>query len=158
VVLVAFAAWFVGDIRVLGLAATPLSEAVAGVLLAATWWITGVFIYHTVRQLVIIHRIYTQDTQIDFYRLTPLYAFSHHTQRTAIGILLFVYLDFLAADPGLRLHPLNLAAGGTLTLLALVAFVGPSAGRTGCWRWRRCACWMRMHAASRPGSMRCSGE
>lgn len=119
VVVFALSGWlFIGDIGVLGLAPTPVSVAVAGVLLAATWWITGVFVYHTVRQLVIIHRIYTQSTRIDFFHLTPLYAFSHHTQRTAIGILFFVYLDFLAADPGLRVHPLNLAAGGTLTLLA----------------------------------------
>ena len=129
VVVIGLAAWFfIGDIRLLGLASTPASVAVAGVLLAATWWITGVFVYHIVRQLVIIHRIYTQSTRIDFFHLTPLSAFSHHTQRTAIGILIFVYFDFLVADPVLRLHPLNLAAGGTLTLLALVAFVGPLGG------------------------------
>ena len=129
VVVIALSAWlFIGDIQVLGLAATPLSLTVAGVLLAATWWITGVFVYHTVRQLVIIHRIYTRSTRIDFFHLTPLYAFSHHTQRTAIGILVFVYFDFLVADPALRVHPMNLAAGGTLTLLALVAFVGPLGG------------------------------
>jgi hypothetical protein len=129
VVVIGLGAWlFIGDIQVLGLAPTPLSLTVAGVLLAATWWTTGVFVYHTVRQLVIIHRIYTRCARIDFFHRTPLSAFSHHTQRIAIGILLFVYFDFLAADPDLRFHPLNLAAGGTLTLLALVAFVGPLGG------------------------------
>ncbi len=129
VVVIGLGAWFfIGDIQVLGLAPTPLSLTVAGVLLAATNWMTGVFVYHTVRQLVIIHRIYTQSTRIDFFHRTPLSAFSHHTQRIAIGILLFVYLSFLAADPDFRFHPLNLAAGGTLTLLALVAFVGPLGG------------------------------
>ncbi len=129
VIVIALGAWlFIPDIRLLEFAPTPLSEAVAGVLLVATWWMSGVFVYHTVRQLAIIHRIYTQSTRIDFFHLTPLYAFSHHTQRTAIGILIFVYVDFLVADAGLRFHPLNLAAGGSLTLLALAAFVGPLGG------------------------------
>jgi len=128
VVIALSALLFLEDVRLLGLAPTPLSEAVAGTLLVTTWWITGVFVYHTVRQLIIIYRTYTRATRIDFFHLTPLYAFSHHTQRTAIAILVFVYFDFLVADPGLRVHPLNLAVGGTLTLLALVAFIGPLGG------------------------------
>ncbi|HSB88403.1 MAG TPA: hypothetical protein VLD63_00110 [Anaerolineales bacterium] len=122
-------AWlFSADLRLLEVAPTLLSEAVFGAVLIATWWATGVFVYHTVRQLVLIHEIYTRRTRIDVFQLTPLYAFSHHTRRTAVAILLFVYLDFLIADPTLRYHPLNLGVGATLALLAVVAFVGPLGG------------------------------
>lgn len=129
VLIIGVMAWlFVGDLRLFEIAATPLSEAVFGVILVVTWWITGVFVYHFVRQLVLIYHIFTRQTRIDFFRLTPLYAFSHHTRRAAIAVLLFVYVDYLAADPTIRLHPMNLGAGGLLTLLAIVAFVGPLAG------------------------------
>jgi hypothetical protein len=129
VLIIGMMAWlFIGDLRLLEVATTPLSVAVFGAILIPTWWISGVLVYHTVRQLVLIYRIYTRQTRIDFFHLSPLYAFSHHTRRTAIAILLFVYFDILVADPGLRIHPLNLAASGTLTLLALVAFIGPLGG------------------------------
>ena len=122
-------AWlFIRDFRLLEVAPTPLSMAVFGAILIPTWWISGVLIYHTGRQLVLIHHIYTRQTRIDFFHLSPLYAFSHHTRRTAIAILLFVYFDFLVADPTIRFHPMNLGAGGLLTLLAVVAFVGPLGG------------------------------
>jgi hypothetical protein len=129
VLIIGVMAWlFIGDLRLLQVATTPLSVAVFGAILIPTWWISGVLVYHTVRQLVLIHHIYTRQTRIDFFHLSPLYAFSHHTRRTAIAILLFVYFDILVADPGLRIHPLNLAASGTLTLLTLVAFIGPLGG------------------------------
>ena len=129
VVTIGVMAWlFIGDLRVLQVALTPLSVAVFGAILIPTWWISGVLVYHTVRQLVLIHHIYTRQTRIDFFHLSPLYAFSHHTRRTAIAILLFVYFDFLVADPTLRVHPMNIGAGGLLTLLAVVAFFGPLGG------------------------------
>lgn len=129
VVLLGALAWLVvGDLRLLEGAQTPLSISIFVPVMAATWWITGVFIYHTIRQLRIIYRTYMRSTRIEIFHLGPLYAFSQHTQRTALAILAFVYLDFLAADPGLRFHPLNLGAGGLLSFLALVAFIGPLGG------------------------------
>jgi len=129
VLVIGVMAWlFIGDPRVLEIAPAPWSLAVFGAILIPTWWIMGVFVYHLVRQLALIYRIYTRQTRIDLFHLTPLYAFSHHTRRAAIAILLFVYVDFLVADPSIRFHPMNVGAGGLLTALAIVAFIGPLGG------------------------------
>jgi len=60
--------------------------------------IFGVLIYHTLHQLLLISRIYTQHARINIYRLQPLYALSLPCALTGIGIILWLS-TWLAASP-----------------------------------------------------------
>lgn len=56
--------------------------------------ITGVLAYHTIHQLALISRIYTQHARINIYRLQPMYALSLPGAFTGIGIILYIYVWF----------------------------------------------------------------
>jgi hypothetical protein len=50
--------------------------------------------YHTIHQLALISRIYTQHARINIYRLQPMYALSLPGAFTGIGIILYIYVWF----------------------------------------------------------------
>jgi hypothetical protein len=75
-----------------GTAGTPLSNASVLAPFIVQNGISGVLAYHTIHQLVLISRIYTQHARINIYRLQPLYALSLPGTFTAIGIILYVYI------------------------------------------------------------------
>jgi hypothetical protein len=47
--------------------------------------ILAVFVYHTIRQLRMVSRIHASVSDLDLFRLGPVYAFSRVTARTALG-------------------------------------------------------------------------
>lgn len=55
------------------------------------WFINGMFIFHTFRQLYLVKEIYDRDAQINLFKLGPLYALSGLTARTALAIVFFGY-------------------------------------------------------------------
>jgi hypothetical protein len=109
-------------------APTPFSMAVTGALGIGLWWIFGTSLYHTVHQLGVISRIYGRHTRLRLLHLGPLYTFSRVTQRTAIGVLVFVYV-FLSTASGFRGQPALLVASGVLfATIAAVIFAWPLVG------------------------------
>ena len=72
----------------LNLGTSQLALSIEIVLFCFIWAMAGVFVYHTFHQLQLVSRIYSHDTHINLFHLGPLYAFSHLTARTALGILL----------------------------------------------------------------------
>jgi hypothetical protein len=104
-----------------------------------------VFIFHTVRQLNFVNRIYRRATRIELFHLKPVYAFSALTARTGIGLILFIYflvainsadsistsdeLNFILFDDFLISGDLfGLLLIGALLLTGIAAFVWPLQG------------------------------
>jgi hypothetical protein len=75
----------------LQLGTSPLALGLELLLFCFVWGIVATFIYHTWRQLRLVHTLYTQYTHINLFQLGPLYAFSRLTAHTAIGITLINY-------------------------------------------------------------------
>lgn len=86
--------------------------------------IAGVLVYHTIHQLRLIHHIYLHHTQLNLYRLQPLYAFSVPAALTAAGFLAYNYFWF-AASPALLQEPVGRALGAFFSVIALVTFAWP---------------------------------
>jgi hypothetical protein len=104
----------------------PATIVEAGVFVLL-WWNWGALIYHTVRQLRLVSHIYTSDTRIDIFNLSPLYSFSWLTARTAIGLVLATYAFILTA-PGLMSNPITLGIMAFNFVFAVVAFAWPLLG------------------------------
>jgi hypothetical protein len=55
------------------------------------WFVNGMFIFHTFRQLYLVKQVYDRDAQINLFKLGPLYALSGLTARTALAIVILGY-------------------------------------------------------------------
>jgi hypothetical protein len=112
----------------MGLATTPASVVLNGVLMVLVWSVVvGTLVYHTVRQLLWLSRIYSRHTHIDLLRPGPLYHLTRITAATAIFLVAIVYL-VLAADRLYFPDPRNILGAAFFGLLAVLAFVGPLVG------------------------------
>ncbi len=116
-----------GSIAALKLATSPLSQAVDGMLFLFQWWAWGVFIYHTVRQLRLVSRIYMHYTHLDLFNQGPLYVFSGLAARTSFG-LVFLNIAVDATTPGSLSQPGSFGLTLFLVILALVTFFWPLMG------------------------------
>ncbi len=56
----------------------------------------------SIHQLRLIDRIFTRFTYLRLFRLGPLYAFSRHTLRSAVGLLILAYALFASAPEVLQ--------------------------------------------------------
>jgi hypothetical protein len=104
---------------------SPFPATVFFVLLLFPWTY-GAVLYHILRQLAVISRIYNHHTRVNLFRLAPLYAFSRQTARTSIGLMVLFSVAVLAA-PGLMLQT---GSGGSalILFLALAVFIVPLVG------------------------------
>jgi hypothetical protein len=87
---------------------------------------TVVLFYHTIRQLRLVSRIYTQHTNVNIFETGPLYALSRVTAITAVALLFFFYLNITLRSQLQGAGPA--IAGGATILLAVAAFVWPLFG------------------------------
>jgi hypothetical protein len=105
-----------------------VSLAVFRVIYLFGWWVFGAFCYHTLHQLMMISRIYTRHTNVNLFRIKPLYAFSNLTALTAGSLTLITY-GWRAVAPSESIDdPISLAIMIVILLLALVAFLWPQLG------------------------------
>jgi hypothetical protein len=106
---------------------SPWVALVESVVYAFVFGMIAVFLYHTLWQLRMVSRIHASATNINLFRLTPLYAFSNLTARTGISLLLMNYFSVLT-DPAtfenLALIALTIGA----SLVAVVCFILPLQG------------------------------
>lgn len=56
-----------------------------------TLWFWFTLIYHTIHQLRMVRRIYARETNVDLYRLRPIYALAELTALTAIGFAIYTF-------------------------------------------------------------------
>jgi len=112
-----------------GTAGTTYSTASVLALLIVQNAITGVLAYHTIHQLVLISRIYTQHARINIYQLQPLYALSMPGAFTAIGIILYLYLWFAASASGAGIvGPVEIGLTVSFAAIAGATFALPLLG------------------------------
>jgi hypothetical protein len=107
----------------------PVSGHVLRIVYLICWWVFGAFTYHAIHQLRLINRIYTQDTQINLFRMNPLYGLSNLAALTA-GSLTMIPYGFLWANPSedLLKDPIVLSFYLVITSLAVVTFIWPQLG------------------------------
>ncbi len=86
--------------------------------------IGSIIVYHTIRQLRLVHRTVKLAKQFDLFRLDPVYAYSLLTSRTGAAWVLLISVTFLLVP--IQLAPVLVVA--TLiegVVLALAAFALP---------------------------------
>ena len=91
------------------------------------WAVWGPLTYHTVRQLRLVNRIYTENTRIDVFNLDPLYSFSWLTARTALGWVIVPYM-FVVLVPYIMENAVTFGLFIFNVLLGAVAFAWPLLG------------------------------
>jgi hypothetical protein len=103
---------------------TGLSEAMWLALLSLNFALVSCAIYHTVRQLSLVSRVYAGIREVNLFHMDPLYAFSHLTAQSGAGWGLAVYLSVLGF-PQMLGSPVSAALAGMMLALALAAFIWP---------------------------------
>jgi uncharacterized membrane protein len=92
------------------------------------WWVFGTLIYHTVHQLRLIGRIYSEITVINLFQPKNLYTFSNLIALTAFCIAL-IPVGFLLANPWVSWNePVVFGTVLAVQLVALATFVWPHYG------------------------------
>lgn len=115
-----------------GTAGTPLSTTSIMIDLALGFGMNLVLAYHTIHQLVLVSRIYTQHARINIYEIHTLYALSAPGAYTATGLMVMV-AGFLATAPSQvrrieAMDPLGIAIGIFFFAVAGATFVLPLLG------------------------------
>jgi hypothetical protein len=105
----------------------PVFNVVFQVIDKSSAFLVGVLVYHTIRQLRLVHLVNSSHVCVNLFHLRPLQAFSRLTASTAVGIVLFVY-PWMLINPELLADPVVLGYIAVFTLLALAAFVWPLYG------------------------------
>lgn len=106
----------------------PVSAAMLRVVYFVGWLVLGAFLYHTLHQLRAFNLVYTKYTQVDLFRVRPLYAFSNLAALTA-GSLAMISYGWLLVNPWIdKTDPQVLIPMIVLLLFALVVFVWPQIG------------------------------
>jgi hypothetical protein len=117
-----------GPYRIEVLEGFLISTVVLRVVYIICWWCFGALLYHTIRQLSLINQIYTKYTQINLFRMKPLYGFSDLTALTAGSLIILPY-GFLLMNQEVKLtDPVVLGIYMAFTGLALITFLLPQLG------------------------------
>ncbi len=107
---------------------SPVSANLFRVIYILGWWVMGAFLYHAVHQLRLIHRIYTQYTRVNLFRMRPMYAFSKLSALTA-GSLAMVLYGWMAVAPNVSLaDPITFIFTVIILLITVVIFLWPQLG------------------------------
>lgn len=105
-----------------------ISANILRIIYLICWILFGAFLYHTIHQLRMINHIYSNHTDINLFRMRPLYAFSNLSAFTAGSFAVIIY-GFIAVNPGMQLNdPVLLVWILLFIISALVAFVWPQLG------------------------------
>lgn len=116
-----------GAIELVQAADTPLSVGAFVVISAIRWFFYGGFGYHIYHQLATISEIYSDWTRINLWNTRPLYAFSRHTARTALAVIVTPYLWFVTGAD-LSQTGFSMAVSFMFAGLAVMIFILPLRG------------------------------
>jgi hypothetical protein len=112
-----------------GTAGTTFSIASVMVVFIPANAIAFVLAYHTIHQLVLVSRIYSQYARINIYQLQPLYALSLPGTFTAIGVILYLYLWFAtSAGTSQPVGPIEIGLTVSFAAIAGATFALPLLG------------------------------
>lgn len=117
-----------GTFRLAALDPYPISASLLRYIYLASWWIFGAFIYHTIHQLRLVHRIYTRHLRVNLFQMRSLYAFSNYSALTALSLAAIPY-GWMGINPGDWIsEPVSLFVMLGITALAVTAFAWPQFG------------------------------
>jgi hypothetical protein len=102
-------------------AATVVDIGSAGL----AWMMNAVFAYHTIRQLRLVSRIYTQHTKVNIFESGPLYALSRVTAITTVALLFITYLYGAIFSNWQFQTASDITVSSSFILVALATFVWP---------------------------------
>jgi hypothetical protein len=108
--------------------APPTYVVATLVLQAVTFAFLGTLIYHTIHQLRLVSRIHALAPRIDLFQPAPLYAFSHLTARTGLGLAILTAYSYVI-DPSI--NPIGVGLTVLMVGVAAAAFVLPLEGMHG---------------------------
>jgi hypothetical protein len=92
------------------------------------WWLFGAFIYHSIHHLRLINQIYTHHTNIDLFRMNPLYEFSNLTALNAGSLIMLPYGFMFIHSTMILTDPVVLSIYLTISAIALITFLLPQLG------------------------------
>lgn len=116
-----------GTYQLAELEAMPVSSNVVRLIYYIGFWVLGAFFYHTLHQLHLINEIYSKHTQVNLFRIKPLYAFSNLSALTAGSIAMITY-GWLLVNPDLEMNAGIVLLNVIIFLLVLVTFLWPQLG------------------------------
>jgi hypothetical protein len=116
-----------GESSIDALASSPMTQRILILVYYVGWWAFGAFVYHTIRQLRVIHCIYTEHTHVSLFAMGPLYAFSSVTATTALTLAIATY-GWTLLNPDNLSNPVSILLFLLITVLALAAFSWPLLG------------------------------
>ena len=105
----------------------PIFTIIYHIIDKSAAFLSGAFVYHTIRQLHLVSAIYSNHTRINLFDIKPLYAFSKLTASTAVGLVACVY-GWMLINPELMADPSGLIGVVLFTILAVAVFVWPLVG------------------------------
>ena len=114
-------------IRFAALERTPIFGIVFHIIDKSSGFLSGVVIYHTIRQLRLVNSITSHRIRINLFQIGPLQAFSRLTASTAIGLVLFMNL-WLFINPDLLADPVNIGFAAGFGIIIITVFVWPIYG------------------------------
>lgn len=114
-------------VRFAALEGLPVFAVVFHIIDKSSAFLTGVLIYHTIRQLRLVNSTTCDHIRINLFQIWPLQAFSRLTASTAIGLVLFMNL-WLLINPDLLADPASIALAGVFGFMTLAIFVWPLVG------------------------------
>jgi hypothetical protein len=116
------------EARILGLYTSTAGSILDWGMTVMVWALAGLFIYHTIHQLRVVSRLLDRHTDINIFRLGPVYAFSRLTAFTSVGMTIGFYgfSSFnLALPEGFATNPGTVLNSAIFMVVAIVTFVLP---------------------------------
>jgi hypothetical protein len=106
---------------------SPLASVLDVALFVLGFAFGPILIYHTIRQLRLVSRIYTAYTHTNLFQLRPWYALSELTARSALGIGVLAY-TWGAINASGQGNISDLISSVLFSLIIVLAFIWPLLG------------------------------
>lgn len=108
---------------------SPVASIIDITISGIVWTFNSIFAYHTIHQLRLVSRIYSQHTHVSIFDRGPLYSLSRVGATTAVVLLALIYIYVaLYGNWQLDTSIVNIAIGILFILIALATFVWPLFG------------------------------
>ena len=104
---------------------SPVSIVADTVLSALSGLFMVMFVFHTIRQLWLVSRIYTRHTNVSIFDIGGLYALSRVTAVSSITLLFFTYVYFALYTNGTINSLSNGVVVAVIVIVALLTFIVP---------------------------------
>jgi hypothetical protein len=115
-------------ITLFGFSNRPASALILLGLQSLQFGVAGALVYHTIHQLRLVSHLYADKANVNLFDISPLYAFSVLTSKTAVGVLIYNYLWTITMPADLMSTSISIAIGSFFVLVNIVTFIWPLLG------------------------------